>query len=172
MLNQHIIDEVAKAFHNKETARTVRERLMLEGVAPEDVDEAVEYIIQHYTEFRFGPSKTERRLFRTLFIGGIIIVVVGLSLYTWRINRAGMRDAERIADIGKIQIALESYLTHSNGKYPRNLTDLLPRDIPILPQDPVSGEPYEYFVNMERTRYRLCMQYQSTVDRCVGAFPK
>lgn len=78
-------------------------------------------------------------------IGGVVIGVVNVPAL-----RARSRDAQRTADINKMQVALESYFA-DNLRYPLSgsLNVLTPGYIPELPKDPADGDPYFYASNGE-----------------------
>jgi cell division septation protein DedD len=53
------------------------------------------------------------------------------------------RDWQRYQDITALRLALNSHF-NDTGRYPNNLTELVPKYIQELPKDPVSGSRYSY----------------------------
>jgi len=65
------------------------------------------------------------------------------------------RDARRITDIKKIQLALELYFDANRSRYPSSLDLLTSNFIPSLPRDPADGASYSYFRCADGLRYHL-----------------
>ncbi|MEK7150707.1 MAG: hypothetical protein AAB783_00705 [Patescibacteria group bacterium] len=71
------------------------------------------------------------------------------------LSRTKANDARRIADSRQIQLALELYADANNGKYPKSLSPLAPKYIPVTPTDPTTNTTYIYSVNDSLASYHL-----------------
>lgn len=58
---------------------------------------------------------------------------------------AKTRDEKRLADIRSLQAGLEAFKDeHPDGFYPNELSELVPKYIASIPNDPKTDEPYSY----------------------------
>ncbi len=78
------------------------------------------------------------------------------------------RDARRQADISQIQIRLEIYYVENNS-YPFSLNELSSqKDLPSMPVDPLTNQPYQYQLQLNGTDYQVCAKLESTkTQKCV-----
>jgi len=82
---------------------------------------------------------------------GILASIVLASLNSARIKS---RDARRIADIKRVQLALELYYD-SFSEYPALLTALTPKFLPEAPTDPSNQVAYSYIFCSREKKYHL-----------------
>lgn len=81
---------------------------------------------------------------------------------------AKMRDTQRKADLNKIVIALEAYMTEKNS-YPAMLDALVPDQLDELPKDPQTQKDYEYAVKGNGQDYELCAEFEAAGRQCVSS---
>lgn len=65
------------------------------------------------------------------------------ALQSLEMSRQKARDARRISDMQQIQLGLTVYYD-ANSTYPNSLSDLVPKELPILPKDPAGLYEYAY----------------------------
>lgn len=71
-------------------------------------------------------------------------------------------DDQRVTDLGQIAISLNSYW-RTNTRLPAALGEAAQGGADSVPQDPESGEPYEYRA-LDSRRYELCAAFARPSD--------
>jgi len=82
---------------------------------------------------------------------GILATTVMTSLNTARFKA---RDARRLSDVHQIQLALQMYYD-SRGRYPADLSDLVPTYLGATPVDPDGASAYQYCITLNGSNYHL-----------------
>lgn len=82
-----------------------------------------------------------------------------------------VRDTQRKSDLSKIANALEAHMAENNI-YPKLLTDLVPKDLEVLPKDPQTQKDYEYSVKENGQDYELCAIFEISGRQCASATSK
>lgn len=93
---------------------------------------------------------TFHKVLATVFI---LVAAQGIYLVYFEVSdelvlKPGLADDPALDAADKGQLLLEdavmSYMDENDGKAPKELFELIPKYIKIIPVDPVSGEPYIY----------------------------
>lgn len=100
-------------------------------------------------------SKDERNV-----VIGVLLVILVLSLFNFRIAERRARDNERRNDIGDLSGALNKYST-KNGAFPSSLNDLK-NIIPSVPADPKGKEGYAYLYLTDGSHFQLYGSLESS----------
>lgn len=82
--------------------------------------------------------------------------------------QATSRDAERLANMKQLQLALELY-SDSNGKYPSTLSLLVPTYMALVPVDPLDRSAYPYDQLSGGTAYELGANLETLGSSFVAA---
>ena len=82
---------------------------------------------------------------------GILSTVVMTSLNAARFKA---RDARRLSDIHQMQVALQMYYD-ARGRYPENISDVVPTYIGVTPIDPDNVSDYQYCITSNGSSYHL-----------------
>lgn len=118
--------------------------------------------------------KTEQNAFtlpEILITISIITIIATTALIGYDRVTKNARDTERRVNVNEISTALEKY-NNEEGRYPLTLERLItpPAFIEIVPNDPLSGDPYTYETNDDRSAYSVTAQLELT-DRFYIATP-
>lgn len=74
----------------------------------------------------------------------ILVLLASVIFASVNILLVKLRDAQRVADIKQLQVALSGYASVSNSQYPTTLSRLVPDFLTTLPTDPVTKASYKY----------------------------
>lgn len=95
----------------------------------------------------------------------IIGLILGILLYSISEARKTARDNDRIAQMQVIRLALEYYHDNCAGQYPATLSTsanngcqsgtTFQKFLPIIPNDPLNGQPFRYWVGSGNYTYHL-----------------
>lgn len=87
-------------------------------------------------------------------------VAITAAVLLAAINPAGQlakaRDAKRMFEASQVNQAVELYYVDKNV-YPSSLSDLVPRYVPSVPEDPTLHLPYSYGLTPSGKSYYLCV---------------
>lgn len=93
-------------------------------------------------------------LIELLVVVAIIGVLATMVMTSLNVARSKARDARRVSDVHQIQLALQLYY-NSKGRYPADLSDLMPTYINAMPLDPDGISEYQYCVTLSGTNFHL-----------------
>ncbi len=114
--------------------------------------------------FYFSPSKAEKRTYFLAGLTGLVgvpVVVIFLIILLYpRPELMKARDSQRLNDLRKIQVPLQTYFTDKKV-YPADLNVLVPSYIGTIPKDPKTQQAYEYKVASDLRSYELCAKTES-----------
>lgn len=100
-------------------------------------------------------------LIEILVVVAIIGILAAAIVVTVNNARVGSRDAKRLADIKELQTALQFYFD-KNTTFPASLDELVSGgQIPQLPTDPTTREPYWYDLTGGGTSYHLAANLEN-----------
>lgn len=96
---------------------------------------------------------------------GIIGIILAVLIYSITEARKTGRDNDRIAQMQVIRLALEYYHDNCAGQYPVTLSTsanngcqpsvTLQSFLPVIPADPLNGQPFRYWVGSGNYTYHL-----------------
>ncbi len=119
-----------------------------------------------------------RKKFTVMAVVGIVamIALFALPIMLLAINPSGLvktaRDANRMADLAKIQGSLDLYKA-TNGTYPTSLDALVQAGgIGTLPVDPKTKAPYQYTVTEDGNDFSLCARLEEKSGNSTGIMAK
>ncbi len=106
-------------------------------------------------------------LIEILVVVAIIGILAAAIVVTVNTARVGSRDSKRLADLKQLQTALQFYFD-KNTTYPDTLDDLVTgAQIPQLPTDPSTREPYFYDVTGGGTSYHLATNLEDPKNKAL-----
>jgi general secretion pathway protein G len=86
-------------------------------------------------------------LIELLVVIAIIVILAGIVIFAVNTARVKARDAQRITNLEQIKLALELYADDHSSSYPTTTSDLVPKYLQALPQDPSTAVDYAYACN-------------------------
>lgn len=108
-------------------------------------------------------------LVELLIAVGLIVILTGVALVSFRGTKGISRDAQRKTELEEIRSALELYRL-DEGEYPANLATLQSAGYITVPTDPLTTQSYHYDYLTAAT-YRLCARLETetgTTDCSAG----
>ena len=122
-------------------------------------------------------DKSGFTLIELLVVMAILGIITTLSFGNFRVSQMKSRDAERKADLGQVQRALEMYFNDKN-RYPSSLdltqdnSGLIDENETVymkeLPTDPVGNPEYCYQTNEVGTSYQIYAKLENSQDPDLG----
>src|SRR5258707_2684645 len=95
----------------------------------------------------------------TKVIGGVLLVILVLSLFNFRIAERRARDNERRNDLGDLSTGINRY-NAKNGVYPNSISDLKGY-LDSIPMDPSARDGFSYLYLTDGTHFQVLASLES-----------
>jgi len=177
MFSQDLIDVISSRLSKGESAADVKKNLLSQGWAESAVDSVLKEKLKQrepsvwerlpiYQHFLRWDAKSAELSGKVVFCISIVLILFVLlfSFILYKItdpfNLNGVsRDKERELVYTQLQSGLERY--HNDmGMYPKSLSELVPKYITNVPNDPKSNRQYDYLM-VGANSFKLCIRFET-----------